>query len=103
MILHLSVFAGYAVPMAGLIAPIVIWQVQKNKMPELDIHGKIVANGILSFILYSFVSFLLFFVLVGIPLMIAVGVMAIAFPIIGAVKANNGEAWPYPLTISFFK
>ncbi|MEQ1904162.1 MAG: DUF4870 domain-containing protein, partial [Pirellulaceae bacterium] len=44
MILHLSVFAGYLVPMAGLLAPILIWQLKKNEMPELDAHGKMVLN-----------------------------------------------------------
>jgi uncharacterized Tic20 family protein len=43
------------------------------------------------------------FVLVGILLLIALGIVAIVFPIIGAVKANNGELWEYPLTIKFLK
>src|SRR5947207_2717362 len=42
MVLHLSQFAGYAVPLAGLIAPIVIWQVKKNELPGIDAHGKII-------------------------------------------------------------
>ena len=28
---HLSMLAGYAVPLAGLVAPIVIWQIKKNE------------------------------------------------------------------------
>jgi len=28
---------------------------------------------------------------------------AIAFPIVGGIKANNGEVWRYPLSIQFFK
>jgi len=24
------------------------------------------------------------------------------FPLIGSIKANNGELWHYPLTIKFF-
>ncbi len=103
MFLHLSVFAGYVIPLAGLIAPIVIWQVQKDKYPEIDAHGKIVLNAILSFIIYMIVGILLIFVLIGIPLLIALSIIAIVFPIIGGIKANNGEIWPYPLTIQFFQ
>ena len=101
MILHLSVFAGYLVPIAGLVAPIVIWQVKKAVLPGIDIHGKIVVNWILSGLIYAVIFFLLSFVLIGIPLLIALGVVAVIFPIVGGIKANNGEAWKYPLTIQF--
>ena len=29
--------------------------------------------------------------------------LCIIFPIIGGIKANNGELWKYPLSIQFFK
>ena len=103
MLLHLSVFAGYAIPIAGLVAPIVIWQVMKVDLPQIDVHGKIVVNWIISMALYGAVSFVLAFVLIGIPLLILLGVLGLVFPIIGGIKANNGEAWEYPLSIQFFK
>jgi uncharacterized Tic20 family protein len=68
MILHLSVFAGYAVPIAGLAAPIIIWQVKKDEMPELDDHGRTVANFLISMAIYTVVSVLLCFLLIGVPL-----------------------------------
>ena len=51
MFLHLSVLTTYIVPLAGLVAPIVIWQMKKNDSPKLDMHGKIVVNWVLSMIL----------------------------------------------------
>lgn len=102
LILHLSMFAGYLVPMAGFVAPIVIWQVQKEKLPMLDVHGRIVVNWILSSLIYGVVSWLLCFVLIGFLLLPILGICAVAFPIIGAIKANNGEAWRYPLSLTFF-
>ncbi|MEM9215063.1 MAG: DUF4870 domain-containing protein [Cyanobacteria bacterium P01_F01_bin.150] len=102
MLLHLSQFAGYVIPFAGLVIPIIIWQVQKEDMPELDIHGRIVTNWIISEIIYGTIFAILFFVLIGIPLLMALGVLSIAFPIIGALKAKEGRAWKYPLSISFF-
>jgi uncharacterized Tic20 family protein len=101
MILHLSLFAGYIVPLAGLVAPIVIWQVKKAALPGIDAHGKIVVNWIISALIYGFVFFLLTFVVIGIPLLFALGIVAIVYPIVGGIKANNGEVWKYPLTIQF--
>lgn len=102
-LLHLSVFAGYAIPIAGLVAPIVIWQVRKDDLPQIDVHGKIVVNWIISMALYGAVSFVLVFALIGIPMLILLGVLGVVFPIIGGVKASNGEAWHYPLSIQFLK
>src|SRR5688572_13352953 len=44
MFLHLSTLAGLLVPYAGLVAPIVIWQIKKKEMPAIDAHGCHAAN-----------------------------------------------------------
>jgi hypothetical protein len=103
MLLHLSVFSSYIFPLAGVIVPLVIWQVQKDKMPELDEHGKIVMNAVISFTIYIAVSVVLVMVLIGIPMLVLFGTLAVVFPIIGAIKASNGEVWPYPMTIPFIR
>jgi len=103
MLLHLSVLAGFIVPFAGLIVPILIWQMKKDELPLIDVHGKNVVNWIISALIYTVICFALWFVLIGIPLSIALGLVGIIFPIIGAIKGNNGEVWKYPLAISFFK
>jgi uncharacterized Tic20 family protein len=101
MILHLSLLAGYVVPLGGLVVPIVIWQLMKNELPGLDAHGKVVANWIISLLIYGIVAGILCVVLIGIPLLITLALLHVVFPIIGGVKANNGEVWRYPLSISF--
>lgn len=103
LFLHLSQLAGLIVPLAGLILPIVIWQTQKDKIPALDAHGKMILNWIISLLIYSLISAVLTIVLIGLLGLLAVAVMSIVFPIVGAVKANNGELWEYPLTIKFLK
>jgi hypothetical protein len=47
MLLHLSTLAGFIAVGAGFIAPIVIWQIKKTDYPELDPHGKNVANWLI--------------------------------------------------------
>lgn len=101
--LHLSLLAGFLIPLGGLIVPIVIWQMKKGEIPGLDEHGKVVMNWILSEILYGAVAFALAFVLIGIPLLVLLGLLAVVFPIIGAIKANNGQLWKYPLSIPFLR
>jgi hypothetical protein len=103
MILHLSLLAGSIVPLAGWVVPILIWQIKKTEMPALDPHGKVVVNWILSSLIYGAVSAILIFVLIGIPLLIVLALLGIIFPIIGAIKANDGVVWRYPLSIPFLR
>ncbi len=104
VLLHLSQFLGYtAVPFIGLAAPIVIWLLMKEQYPALDVHGKNVANWILSSLLYGVIGALSLIIVIGIPILIAVVIMGIIFPIIGAVEASRGNAWKYPLTIEFIR
>jgi len=103
MLLHLSQLAGYVVPFAGLVVPIVLWQIKKNDIPIIDVHGKIVVNWIISALIYGAGAFLLTFVLIGIPILIAIAIVGIVFPIIGGIKAMNGEVWSYPMSLKLIK
>lgn len=103
MFLHLSQLLNFVVPFGGVVAPILIWQFKKDEVPALDAHGKMVVNWIISAAIYGAVSAVLCFVLIGFLGLAALFIMGIAFPIIGAIKANNGEYWEYPLTIKFLK
>lgn len=103
MFLHLSQLLNMVIPLAGVIVPIVIWQMKKDEAPALDAHGKMVVNWLISSLIYWIVSGVLAIVLIGFLGMLALVIMGIVFPIIGGVKANNGELWEYPLTIKFLK
>ena len=103
MFIHLSQFCGYLAPLAGFVVPIVLWQIKKDESDVIDKHGKIVANWILTELIYGLVFGLLCLILIGIPLIITLAVLSIVFPIIGGIKANGGEVWPYPLSITFFR
>lgn len=103
MFLHLSQLANIILFPIGIVAPIVLWQTQKDKMPALDAHGKMATNFQISMTIYFFICFVLMFVLVGFLLLPILAIIGIVFPIIGGIKANNGEFWEYPLTIKFLK
>ncbi|MDA3799764.1 MAG: DUF4870 domain-containing protein [Kiritimatiellae bacterium] len=103
MFIHLSQFAGYVVPFLGYVLPIVLWQINKDKSQVVDMHGKNVTNWIISAMIYGVVSGILCAVVIGIPMLFALGILCIIFPIMGAIKANNGIVWQYPMAIKFFK
>jgi uncharacterized Tic20 family protein len=101
MFVHLSLLLGLVVPLAGFVVPIVLWQTKKAEVPGLDAHGKAVVNWMISAVIYGIACVGLAFVIVGIPLLIALGVVMIVFPILGGVKASEGTVWRYPLSIPF--
>jgi uncharacterized protein len=103
ILLHVSQLLGYLLPPIGLIVPFVIWQVKKVDMPEIDEHGKVVANWVLSALIYTVASVILCLVVVGIPLLLAVLALCVIYPVIGALKASSGIVWRYPFSINFFR
>jgi len=102
LLIHLSQFAGYVVPLGGLILPILLWQLKKHESPEIDAHGKVVANWIVSELIYGTCCLFLFFFLIGIPLLLGLLLLGVIFPLVGAVKANDGVVWRYPLSLKIF-
>ena len=103
LICHLSALSGYVIPFGNLIVPIIIWSMKKEEMPMVDRHGKEVINFQISMTIWMIVSAFLIFLLIGIPLLIVLAILQVVFIIIGAIKADNGELYKYPMTIQFIK
>ena len=101
MLIHLAALGNMVVPFGGLVLQIVMWTSKKHESAAIDAHGKIVLNWFISFLIWMFVSILLCFAIIGIPLVIALLICDLVFTIVGAVKANNGKIWKYPLSIRF--
>lgn len=111
MFAHLSILvgglvtAGWAGSLGAFIGPLVIWLVKKDTMPFVADQAREALNfGIvvsaLLFILYVLTLLtlgLLFFI--TIPLSMLVGVGALVFLIIAAIKANEGVAYRYPFNV----
>ncbi|MEM1082118.1 MAG: DUF4870 domain-containing protein [Pseudomonadota bacterium] len=102
LILHLSLLAGLVVPLGGLLVPIVIYVLKKDELPGLEPHWHVVINWIISAVIYAFICALLTLVVIGVFGFMILGLLTLIFPIIGAIKANDGIVWPYPLSIQFF-
>jgi len=68
----------------------------------MDIHGKSIINFQLSMFLYALICVPLILLLgLGFIGLISIAILCFIFPIVNAIKANNGEEPHYPLTINF--
>ncbi|MEP1447346.1 MAG: DUF4870 domain-containing protein [Paraglaciecola sp.] len=103
MLLHLSQLASIIMPGLGFILPIVMWATNKDKNAEIDKHGKVTLNWMISLFIYSIVCVVLWIVIIGMLGFFILVILNLIFAIIAAVKANDGELWVYPFSIKFFK
>ncbi len=86
-----------------LLGPLVVWLIKRQDDPFIDEQGKEAVNFQITMLIAAIVSVPLCFILVGFVLIVIVGILAIVCPIIGALKANEGAHYRYPLSIRFIK
>jgi uncharacterized Tic20 family protein len=100
MLTHLSGLAGYLVPLGGIIVPIVIWIVKSESAVISGIAKQAVLLNVVVFLLVAGTA-ILWLTLILIPVVIlfwwVLGIIAIALPIIGAIKASQGDYYRYPV------
>ncbi|ANP27440.1 hypothetical protein DAD186_08900 [Dermabacter vaginalis] len=116
---HLSALVATVVSVGwlGWVGPLVIYLLYRDKSPFVRNASAGALNFAINLFVYSviawgfffigtFLSFLLvplLFVVIAAIIGLAVFVATIVVPIIAAMKANNGEAYTYPFTVSIIK
>ena len=115
MFAHLSALvggiltSGWAGSIGTFIGPLIIWLAKKDSMPFVDDQGKEALNFNITVALIFLALAVLSLVTLGIGLIIAipgwiiVGIAWLVFTIIAAIKANEGVAYRYPLTLRLIK
>ncbi|MEX0997784.1 MAG: DUF4870 domain-containing protein [Flavobacteriaceae bacterium] len=104
LITHLSQLLTYVTGFGGLIVPLIIWAVNKDKIKGLDQHGKEIINFQLSMILFALICIPLILAFgLGIIGLIVLGIISFVFPIANGINAGNGVFSKYPLTIRFLQ
>jgi uncharacterized Tic20 family protein len=120
------------VPLGNVLGPLVVWLIKRNEHPFVDDQGKEALNFQLSITLYWVLAGVLIFfsvgsiaffwpavhhrmfdfwnpmampfaMLFGFFLIFALLILDVILAIVAAVKASNGEAYRYPLTIRAIK
>ena len=106
-ILHISALAGFLLVGFGqILGPLIVWLLKRNDVTGLDAAGRNVLNFQISWTLWWALSWI-FVALFGcliIPLVFPLIILVawVAYGVLGAIKASNGESYRFPLTIRFF-
>ncbi|MEZ4779242.1 MAG: DUF4870 domain-containing protein [Flavobacteriaceae bacterium] len=104
VITHLSQLLTYITGFGGLIVPLILWLTQKDRVADMDAHGKQIINFQISLILYVIIGIPSILLLgLGILILIFACVISFVLPIVNAVRASNGEAPSYFATFRFIK
>ena len=95
---HLSPLLASMVlgPLAGL-APLIIWLIRRDTSPFVDDHGREVVNMSITGTALLIAGIVTGGILV--PVWLVWAIVALIAVIRGAIAANNGEFFRYPMTI----
>ena len=80
-----------------------MWAVNKDKHQDIDMHGKVTVNWLISLFIYSLICGVLTLIIIGMFGLVILAILNFIFAIVAAIKANKGELWVYPLSITFLK
>ena len=103
MLTHLAAFAAFVgIPLGNVIGPLIIYLIKKDEYEFVDDQGKDVLNFQITWSLIFMVSAILILIGIGVLLLIGFGIAWLVLVILGALRANEGQYYRYPLTIRFF-
>lgn len=101
---HLSALLGCLAWGIGIIiGPLILWLVKKDSSPFVDDQGKEALNFQITVFIAGLVCTALIWVLIGIPLLVALSIADLVFIIIAAIKASEGVAYRYPFSLRLIK
>lgn len=104
VVCHLSALVGFFLWGIGIIlGPLLAWLIKRDSYPFVDDQGKEALNFQITVFLAGMVCTVLVYLLIGIPLLVALAIFDLVFIIIAAVKASEGVAYRYPIALRLIK
>jgi Uncharacterized protein conserved in bacteria len=125
MLCHLAALAGLFFPIGTVIGPLLVWQIKKNDLPEIDPHGKESVNFQLTILIINIAASVIIFGILGFGfgfghmwrspfyllsggfglgiILAIINLLSWVLAIVAGLKANNGEFYKYPFAIRFIK
>lgn len=85
----------------GFLPALIGYLVMKDRGPFVRAHTSTALNFQLTLLIAEVVGWLTSWLLIGFFIVFAVYIVRIVFSIIAAVKANQGQWYKYPLSITF--
>lgn len=86
----------------SFVPALVVYLIYKERDAFIRRHASQALNFQIILAIAYFVSSLLTVILIGIPMLFAAAIAALVFSILGAVAANRGDQYTYPLTPTMF-
>lgn len=96
LIYILAIFTGW-------LGPLIIWLIKKDQSAYINHHGKEVLNFQITVFIAALISGLLTIVIIGCFLVPIVMICSIVFSIMGAIAANKGQWYRFPISLRLIK
>ncbi len=121
MLCHLGALAGFFFWLGNILGPLIIWQIKKNELPEIDEHGKASVNFQLTILIINIIARIILVGTFGVgifwgnpifaigsgfgwfTILAVINLVAWILAIVAGIRANNGEFYRYPFSIRFIK
>lgn len=103
MAAHLAALAGFVVPFGNIIGPLVVYLMKKGQNTFIEGEAKESLNFQITVSILAVPCFILVFLLIGIPLLLALGIGSLIFIILAAIKASEGTPYRYPINFRLIK
>jgi len=95
---HVSALLG-----TGLVLPLIVYFAMRGESDYVTANAREALNFHLSVLLYGLCCLPLLLIAIGGPLLALLGLASLVLAIIAAIKASEGGAYHYPLTLQFVK
>jgi uncharacterized Tic20 family protein len=83
----------------GFIGPLIVWLVKKDESAFVEGEARESLNFQITVTLAAIPSAILIFLCIGVFLLMALWLASVVFIILGAVKANAGLPYRYPISL----
>ena len=104
MLAHLSALAGLVIPLIGnVLGPLLVSIARSDQSAFVAAHAKEALNFNISVALAAIVCLVLWLVFIGILLGVALFIAWLVMTLIAAIKASEGVAYRYPVSLRLVK
>lgn len=85
------------------LGPLILWLLKKDQSAFVNDQGKEVLNWYVTVFVGYLLCIPLFFILIGLPLMVVIVILHLIFTIKGILAVRKGIAYRYPFAIRLLK
>ena len=96
---HAVQLANFVTGLGGLVGVLVVWLLMRERSRVVEAHGREALNFQITLLIAAAVGMATTVILVGFLILAACAIAGLVFPIIGAMKAADGQSYRYPVAI----